>query len=74
MEGLNFSLNFCQVYHTSGTLGHVYGGARQLEGILDTFQIGLFLSLIMGFIMGGFRFFSNFLSGSPHRRLPRACV
>ena len=42
MEGLNFSLNFCRVYYTSGALGHVYGGARQLEGILGTFEIGFF--------------------------------
>ena len=40
MEGLNFSLNFRQVYHTSSALGHVHGGARQLEGILGGFEIG----------------------------------
>ena len=38
MEGLNFSLNFCRVYHTSGTLGHVYGRAHQLEAIVETFE------------------------------------
>ena len=74
MEGLNFSLDFCRVYHTSGTLRHVYGGVHQLEGILDTFQIRLFLSLIMGFIVGGFKFFSKFLSGLSNRRHIRARV
>ena len=39
VEGLNFSLNFCRVYHTSGALGHVYGHARQLEVIVGTFEI-----------------------------------
>ena len=38
MEGLNFSLNFCRVYHTVRTLGHVYGCAHQLEAIVDTFE------------------------------------
>ena len=40
MEGLKFSLNFCRVYHTSGSLGHVYGDAHQLEAIVGTFEIG----------------------------------
>ena len=40
MEGLKFSLNFYRVYHTSGSLGHVYGDARQPEVIVGTFEIG----------------------------------
>ena len=64
MEGLKFSLNVCQVYHTSGALGHVYGNACQLEGILGTFVAKLrelFFSLIVGFIMGGSDFSSKLL-------------
>ena len=79
---LNFSLNFCWVYHTSSTLRHMYGLARQLEAIMGTFEIGFCsknqrtfsLSLIMAFIMGGSEFFSKFLSGLSHQRRPRACV
>ena len=69
LENLNFCLNFCQVYHTSNALGHVYGCSSQLETIVGTFEIRLsikirelFFSLIMEFIMGGSKFFSNFLS------------
>ena len=37
-------------------------------------ELLLSLSLIMGFIMGGSEFFSNFLSGLSHQQRPRAGV
>ena len=36
LENLNFCLNFCQVYHTSNALGHMYGCSSQLETIVGT--------------------------------------
>ena len=63
---------------------HAYGHAHQLEVIVGAFEIGnvnsrqklenFFISLIMGHIMGGSKFFSKFLSDLSHRRRPRARV
>ena len=67
-ESPNFSLIFCQVYHTMGFLGVEYECACWAEAILGTFGRkkleSFFPSLIMGVIMGGVQIFSNFVFSS----------
>ena len=53
---------------TRGDCGYIW------DHILRQKLENFFFSLIMGFIMGGSEYFSEFLSGLSHRWRPRACV